>query len=212
MVHPFPIMKSLGTLSSCLLITCLLYAQQPAFRFMNLKRPMVDAHNCYPYDGRWSDRLDRALATGFPVGIEQDLTWYVDASSGVGRIVVSHEAKATGSEPTLREHFFERVRPLVEKELRQGDPSRWPLIILHFDFKNNEPALLKAVWDLLGEYESWISTAPKTSNPNDLAPVDPKPLLVLTEDSDAQEQVFFQSVARGTRLRLFGSAHSTKLP
>ena len=41
-------------------------------------RPMVDAHNCYPYDGQWGDRIDRALSAGFPVSIEQDLTWYVD--------------------------------------------------------------------------------------------------------------------------------------
>ncbi len=34
------------------------------------------------------------------------------------------------------------------------------------------------------------------------------PLLVLTEDSDAQEEVFFKQVPVGKNLRLFGSAHT----
>jgi hypothetical protein len=24
----------------------------------------VDAHNCYPYEGNWADRIDRALSVG----------------------------------------------------------------------------------------------------------------------------------------------------
>jgi hypothetical protein len=39
-------------------------------------RSVMDAHNCYPYDGRWGDRVDRALSAGTPVAIEQDLAWY----------------------------------------------------------------------------------------------------------------------------------------
>ena len=35
-----------------------------------IKGPLLDAHNCYPYEGRWTDRIDRALAVGFPVAIE----------------------------------------------------------------------------------------------------------------------------------------------
>ena len=38
-------------------------------------RVLLDAHNCYPYDGRWADRIDRALRAGFPLSIEQDLAW-----------------------------------------------------------------------------------------------------------------------------------------
>jgi hypothetical protein len=165
--------------------------------------PVADAHNCYPYKGQWSNRLDRALSFGFPVAIEQDLAWYVD------HIVVSHTPQPTGAEPTLRQHFFERVRPMVEKALRENKRGTWPIIVLHFDFKDTQPALLHAVWELLGEYESWITTAPKGGDPRVLAGFDPKPLLVLTEDSDAQEAVFFNEVPAGARLRLFGSAHTT---
>jgi hypothetical protein len=181
------------------LLAVVLHAQ-PSLDFINHNRPIVDAHNCYPYEGRWADRIDRALETGFPVGIEQDVTWYD------GQPVVSHSDKPTGVEPTLRAHFFERVRPLIEKALAANDRARWPLIIVHFDFKSMQPELLRAVWKLLGEYEPWLTTARKTADPRELAPFDPKPLLVLTEDPDAQEQVFFHDVPVGEKLRLFGSA------
>ena len=68
-----------------------------------------------------NDRIDRALKTGFPVGIEQDLAWGVDRNTGKGRPVVTHTAKTTGTEPALRDHFFERVRPIVEKALAEND-------------------------------------------------------------------------------------------
>ena len=88
----------------------------------------------------------------------------------------------------------------------QNDRAHWPVIILHFDFKSNDPQLLQSVWNLLDEYRDWITTAVKTADPLDLAPFDPKPLLVLTEDSDAQEDVV------GAQLRVFGSAHTKPLP
>lgn len=196
-----------------LLIVSAVVAQErrPA-ELINGGRPMVDAHNCYPYEGRWADRIDRALAATPPVSIEQDLAWYADPATGAGRAVISHTTKTTGSEPTLREHFFERVRPIVEKALAENDQAHWPVLILHFDFKSNEASLLHAVWNLLGEYEGWLTTAVKTTDPSKLMPFQRKPLLVLTEDSDAQEQVFFSEVPAGAKLRLFGSAHSTKIP
>ena len=186
------------------------WAQSP-LQFLNHGRPLLDAHNCYPYEGQWADRIDRALRAAFPVGIEQDLAWFVDAN-GKGRLVVSHTSKTNGSEPTLKDYFFEHVRPVVERALRENQRSTWPLIILHFDVKDNRPELHHAVWELLGEYQDWITNAENTSDPNVLAPLDPKPLLVLTEDNDAQEQVFFKQVPVGARLRLFGSAHTAKLP
>ena len=185
-----------------------LWAQQNPLEFLNHNRPILDAHNCYPYNGRYADRIERALKTGFPVAIEQDIAWAVDRRSGAGRPVVSHDAKTTGSEPALRDHFFERVRPVVEKALAENNRGSWPLIVLHFDFKSLDPKLLEAVRELLGEYESWITTAPQTADPHELGPLDPKPLLVLTEDADEQEQVFFRSLPAGARLRVFGSAHT----
>jgi hypothetical protein len=189
----------------CLLAALALSAQTPQLDFLNHNHSLLDAHNCYPYDGKWADRIDRALATAFPVGIEQDIAWGVDPATGKGRPVVTHSAKTNGTEPTLREYFFERVRPIVEKALKDNDRSRWPMIVLHFDFKSLDPALLRSVWDLLGEYQDWITTAAATSDPHQLAPFEAKPLLVLTEDADIQDQVFFRDLPKGTRLRLFGS-------
>jgi hypothetical protein len=189
-------------LALCVLFTGLSLFAQADLDFLNHNRPVLDAHNCYPYKGEWKDRIDRALTTGFPVGIEQDLAW------AKGRPVVTHEAKTTGAEPALRDYFFERVRPIVEKALQDNDRATWPIIVVHFDFKSVQPELLHAVWDLLGEYEGWITTAEQTADPHQLAKFEPKPLLVLTEDADAQEEVFFKQVPVGKKLRLFGSAHT----
>ena len=127
-------------------------------------------------------------------------------------MVVSHTPKPTGTEPTLRDYFFEQVRPVVEKALAENKPKEWPLIILHFDFKDNQPAILHAVWQLLGEYEPWLSTAVKTNDPNSLSPIEIKPILAITEDSDAQQKVFFDDLPVGAKLRVFGSAHSHPVP
>ncbi|HTS66999.1 MAG TPA: hypothetical protein VMH28_33470 [Candidatus Acidoferrales bacterium] len=182
-----------------------LCAQSNPLDFLNHNQPVPDAHNCYPYKGEWKDRIDRALRTPFPVAIEQDIAW------ARGEPVVSHTSKTTGAEPSLRAHFFERVRPIVEKALAENDRARWPIIVLHFDFKSVQPELLRAVWNLLGEYQDWITTAEKTADPHRLSPFEAGPLLVLTEDADEQEQVFFQQVAVDGRLRVFGSAHTAQV-
>jgi hypothetical protein len=183
--------------------TCAL-AQTP-LDSLNHNRPVIDAHNCYPYEGKWADRIDRALSLGYPVAIEQDIGW----ARGVP--VVTHTGKTTGAEPALRDHFFERIRPLMEKALKENDRAHWPLIVMHFDFKDLQRPLLEAVWALLGEYEGWITTAIKTGDPRKLSPFDPKPLLVLTEEADEQQAVFFDALAVGKKLRVFGSAHTKKI-
>ncbi len=190
-------MKTLGLVFALLLP---LAAQD--LDYLNHNRSVLDAHNCYPYKGDWADRIDRALSTGYPIGIEQDI------AMARGIPVVSHTDKTTGGEPALRDHFFEHVRPLVEKALRENDRARWPIIVLHFDFKSVQPELLRAVWQVLGEYEPWITTAVKGADPHVLAPFDRKPILVLTEDADEQEKVFFDAVPIGAKLRVFGSAHT----
>src|SRR5579863_2151254 len=119
-------------------LMALVSAQPADLSFLNHNRPVLDAHNCYPYDGRFTDRIDRALKNGFPVSIEQDLAWYVDTSSGKGRVVLNHSATATASDPPLQEYFFEHIRPIIERELIAGDTSKWPIIILHFDFKDQQ--------------------------------------------------------------------------
>lgn len=188
------------------------YAQGPDLDFLNHNRPILDAHNCYPYDGQWNNRINRALDSGFPVSIEQDLAWYVDPTTGKGRVVVSHTPHPTGKEPTLDDYFFKQVAPIVKKAIAENNRSQWPLIVLHFDFKDNQAPLLKAVWQILGEHEDWLSTAVKTSDPHTLSPISRRPILVVTEEPDAQQKIFYDDVPVGGRLRLFGSAHTTQPP
>jgi hypothetical protein len=186
--------------------------QGPDLNFLNHNQPILDAHNCYPYEGRWNDRIHRALNSGFPVSIEQDLAWYVDPATGKGRAVVSHTPHPTGKEPTLEDYFFKQVSPVVKRAIAENKRSQWPLIVLHFDFKDNQTALLQSVWQVLGQHEDWISTAVKTSDPNKLSPIDRKPILVVTEEANEQQKVFYDDLPVGARLRLFGSAHTHPTP
>jgi len=164
----------------------------------------MHAHNCYPDHGRWADRIDRALSAGTPLIIEQDLFWAPDGNGG-GRSVVAHNAPLTGEEPSLREHFFDRVQPIIERGLTAMDRSQWPLLVLHLDFKTEEPEHLAALWDLLGEHEDWLTTAERVAD-GSIQPFDLKPLWVITEDSAAKEKAFHDDVPVGARLRVFGSA------
>ena len=172
-------------------------------------RVLLDAHNCYPYDGKWPERIQRALGTGLPLAIEQDLAWFVDPRSGVGRSAVTHGEPFTGSEPSMRDYFFERIRPIVEQALRENRREEWPIITLNLDFKSDEAVHHEAVWSLLGDYEAWLSTAPRTASATDVPPITPGPVLVLTGEQDEQERDFYERVPVGGKLRLFGAVHRT---
>jgi hypothetical protein len=168
-------------------------------------RVLLDAHNCYPYFEWWSDRMERALSAGTPLAIEQDLLWAKNPQTGEMSSLVGHGAPATGSEPVMREYFFERVRPIVEKALREGNGGDWPLITLNLDLKSEEPAHLAAIWQLLTQYKDWLTTAPRGANLERMETLDIKPILVLTGESDEQKTVFYDQVAVGARLLAFGA-------
>ena len=170
-------------------------------------RVTLHAHNCFPEEGHWTDRLDRALGTGtVPIAIEQDLVWAVDAGTGAGRSVLSHGAPLTGGEPTLEDHFFQRVRPIVERALAENRRETWPVLFLHFNIRGDEPAHLDALWALLGRYESWLTTAEKTADEARVMPLRVGPVMVLTEGG--QQGTFYDAVPVGGRLRVFGTAAS----
>lgn len=171
----------------------------------------MDAHNCYPYFGWWNDRIDRALSAGTPLAIEQDLLWFTDQRSGQSRSLVTHGAPSTGHEPGMREYFFERVRPIVEAALRSNNRQDWPLITLNLDLKSEEPEHLAAIWQLLNEYKDWLTTTPRTAEIGTQAPLNVKPILVLTGESDAQKAVFYDRVAVGSRLLVFGATRTSAL-
>ena len=168
----------------------------------------MDAHNCYPYFEWWSDRIDRALSAGTPLAIEQDLGWYTDPRSGKSWSVVTHADPPSGHEPTMEQYFFERVRPIVEKGLRDGNRGDWPLITLNLDFKDNKPEHIAAVLALLRKFQLWITSAPKGDSIDIVKPLDVKPILVLTGESDAQQAVFYDQLQPGDRMYAFGAIHT----
>jgi hypothetical protein len=171
-------------------------------------RTIMDAHNCYPYFEWWSDRIDRALSAGTPLAIEQDLAWYTEAKTGKSWSVVTHGEPVTGHEPTVERYFFERVRPIVEKALTEGNHGNWPLITLNLDFKDNKPEHLAAVLTLLRKYEPWITSADKGDRIEDVHPLDLKPILVLTGEADAQQKVFYDDLETGEHVLAFGAIHT----
>ena len=176
-----------------------------AFTALAADRVVLDAHNCYPYDGKYEDRIEIALKTGLPLAIEQDLAWYVDPATGQGRSVLIHGDKPNGREPNMRDYFFERVRPIVEQALKDDKRDQWPLITLNLDFKSDEPAHHQAVLQLLTEYQAWLTSAPRTATLAVRAPLDWKPILVLTGASLVQQKTFHDNVPVGGRLLLFGA-------
>ncbi len=162
----------------------------------------LHAHNCYPDDGHGADRLARALAaTRGTVAIEQDVVW--DATRR--QSVVSHDLELDGREPTLEAHFFAAVAERLERALELRATASWPVIVLHLDFKTNEPEHHAAIWSLLGRYQRWLTTAPRVDAGAGVQSLSPGPLLVLTEQGDGQERMFHDAVPVGTALRLFGT-------
>jgi hypothetical protein len=171
-------------------------------------RTLMDAHNCYPYWEWWSDRIDRALSAGTPLAIEQDLAWYTNPVTGKSWSVVTHGEPVTGREPTMEHYFFDRVRPIVEDALRNGNHGDWPLITLNLDFKDNKPEHIAAVLALLRKYQSWITSAPKSSAIEAVQPLEPRPILVLTGEADAQQTVFYDQLQPGDPVLAFGAIHT----
>jgi hypothetical protein len=185
------------------LLACALQLDAQTPRHAPGSRVLLDAHNAYPERGQWQDRIERALGTGLPVAIEQDLYWVV--RRGVGHSVVAHDDDALGEAPTFESYFFARVRPLIEQALRENRRETWPVLVLNLDFKDNAPAHLDAVWALLGKYESWLTTATRTASPAQVTPMRVGPLLVLTGADTAQRRRFHDDVPVGAPLRAFGA-------
>jgi hypothetical protein len=176
-------------------------------------RTLLDAHNCYPYYEWWFDRIDRALSAGTPLAIEQDLLWAKNPHTGKMASVLSHGSPPTGTEPGMREYFFERIRPIIEKALREGNHGDWPLITLNLDLKSEEPEHLEAIWSLLSEYKDWLTTAPRAGDLEKMEPLQIRPVLVLTGESDAQMRVFYDRIKIGEQLLVFGAVKTnTKDP
>ncbi|MDQ8160527.1 MAG: hypothetical protein P3B76_08730 [Gemmatimonadota bacterium] len=174
-------------------------------------RVLLDAHNAYPERGQWSTRIHDALATGLPLAIEQDLHWQTAGAAGPVS-VVAHDDDALDGAPTLEAHFFATIRPVMERALAENRRETWPLITLNLDFKDNTPAHLDYVWEVLSRYDAWLTTAPRTATPADPAPFRVGPLLVLTGSDTAQRRRFHDDVPVGASLRVFGAMRPVPVP
>jgi hypothetical protein len=169
---------------------------QPAARIQVL------AHNAYPDHGKYADRLDRAIAAGTPFVVEEDLAWME------GKSLLIHGSKnASADDPTLETYFFPKIAPLMEKALKGGDKSAWPLVTLYLDIKNDPPEHLEEISKVLDRYSAWLTTAVKTGDLAKQSPLKLGPMMVLVEDkqNDIKQQFFYDRVPVGGDIRVFGS-------
>lgn len=171
------------------------------------ERVLLDAHNCYNHD-----ELERALRTGTPLAIEQDLVWHLDRSTGVFRSVVSHGDSDVETAPDFESYFFKKVAPVMENALTENRRADWPLITLNLDFKTDEPDHHAFVLALLHKYEPWLTTAERTSTPDVAAPLRVGPMLVLTGSNGRQQVDFHDTVPAGRKLLLFGAINGVSIP
>jgi len=82
-------------------------------------RTLMLAHNAYPDEAKFGDRLDSAISGGPLFAVEEDLVW-VD-----GKSLLIHNPKAARPDsPTLESYFFPKVAPIVEKALKEDNPWR----------------------------------------------------------------------------------------
>lgn len=168
------------------------------------QRTLLDAHNAYPERGMWTDRLPRALATGTPLAIEQDLYWGHD-DRGVPAVVVAHDEDVLEGAPTLTAYFFETVRPLMEQAIREDRRDTWPLLVLNLDFKQDTAPLLDGVWTILEHHRAWLTTAMRSVDPSIVQPLRVGPMMVLIGSAPAERMRFHDAVPIGDQLLAFGA-------
>jgi len=194
--------KTTVMISLAALMATPLWGQHERSNFAPGTRIQMLAHNAYPDHGKYADRLDRAIASGMPFVVEEDLAW-LD-----GRSVVIHGAKnASADDPTLETYFFPKVAPLMEKALQSSDKSKWPLVTLYLDIKNDPPEHLEAIAKVLDRYNAWLTTAEKTDDLAKQSPLTLGPMMVLVEDkqNDIKQKFFYDQVPVGGSIRVFGS-------
>jgi hypothetical protein len=124
-------------------------------------RVLLDAHNAYP-DGD-------AGGTGSTAPWRRACPW---PSSRISSGTASRRARAARSSATASRSrgaspaCASTSSNASGRSWRRPWPSRtarqWPLVTLNLDFKTDEPEHHAAVWALLGEYEEWLTTAPRT--------------------------------------------------
>ncbi|MBB5059421.1 hypothetical protein HDF16_004147 [Granulicella aggregans] len=193
---------NLGRLTAAMLLssTTLFAASKPTVA--PGARTVVMAHNAYPDHGKYADRLDRAIASGAPFMVEEDLAWVN------GRSLICHGAKnSTPNDPDLESYFFPKVQPMMEQALKDGNKGNWPLVTLYLDIKNDPPEHLQYINQLLDKYNAWLTTAAKTDDISKQSKLKPGPMMILVEDknNDIKQKFFYDDLPVNGNIRVFGS-------
>jgi hypothetical protein len=188
---------------SILILTAVLaFAAGKTSPFSPGARTIVLAHNAYPDEGKFGDRLDRVISAGVPFAVEEDLIWVE------GKSLLIHNAKEAGPDsPTLESYFFPKVKPIMEKAVKDGNKGNWPLITLYLDIKNDPVEHLEAISKVLDKYDGWLTKAVKTADITKQSPLEYGPMLVILEDkqNDIKQEFFYDRVPVGGKIRAFGS-------
>ena len=165
-------------------------------------RTLMLAHNAYPDHGKFGDRLDRVITAGTPFAVEEDLAW-VD-----GKSLLIHGGKnLTKDDPTMESYFFPKIKPVIEKALKENKKSTWPVVTLYLDLKNDPIEHLEAVAKMLEPYHDWMTSSVKTADASKPAELNIRPMLVIVEDkvNDIKQEFFYDRVPVGGTIRVFGS-------
>ena len=166
-------------------------------------RTLMLAHNAYPDERKYGDRLDHAIAAGAPFVVEEDVVWV-----GGRSLLIHNEKAASADSPTLESYFFPRVAPIIEKALKDGNKGNWPLITLYLDIKNDPEEHLAVISKTLDKYDGWLTKAVKTADISKQSPLELKPMMVILEDKekDIKQDFFYDRIPVGGKFRAFGSA------
>jgi hypothetical protein len=194
------IVLSLAALAASLAIAAKTHVQA----FTPGARTLMLAHNAYPDEGKFGDRLDRVISAGVPFAVEEDLVW-VNGKS----LLIHNEKSANADSPTLESYFFPKVKPIMEKAMQEGNKKGdWPLITLYLDIKNDPEEHLAVVNKVLDKYDAWLTKAVKTDDISKHSPLELKPMMVILEDkqNDIKQAVFYDRIPVGGKFRAFGSA------
>lgn len=144
------------------------------------------AHNAYPWRLYGKDRLTRALAAGIK-HVELDLTYDPTRQA----VVVTHDAKPSGQEPTLDE--------LVGQALERWQATGLAGFTLILDFKTAAPEAAAGVRQVLEQHADVLSSLPKAGGEFRPAQV----TVCLTGSGEAHQHYYNQVPADG-RLLAFG--------
>ena len=168
-------------------------ARPPAAGFAPGARVLVDAHNAYPSDGKFTDRIDRALeqrpAAGDRAGSR---LVHRSGARGVGRIASSRTAATRcGDRADLRGVLLREGRADHEEGARRriaaptGRSSRST-----WTSRPTSRSITPRSGRCSASTSAWLTTAERTATAGTAAPLRLGPMLVLTGSNDVQQVSF----------------------